>query len=56
MGHFPTICNEGGVQECLYMGEKNVETVYLQKRFGFVRLALLHGAPMVSWLLKKVRV
>lgn len=24
-----------------------VETVYLTKRFGFVRMALQHGAPLV---------
>lgn len=36
----------GGVQECLHM-EPNLETVYLRKRHGFVRLALQHGAPLV---------
>jgi len=36
----------GGVQECLHM-EPNLETVYLRKRLGFVRLALQHGAHLV---------
>jgi 2-acylglycerol O-acyltransferase 2 len=36
----------GGVQECLTM-EHNVETLFLKKRTGFVKLALTHGAPIV---------
>ncbi|KAF5828936.1 diacylglycerol acyltransferase-domain-containing protein [Dunaliella salina] len=36
----------GGVRECLTM-EPGLETVYLRKRQGFVRMALKHGAPLV---------
>ncbi|KAJ7547421.1 hypothetical protein O6H91_04G003300 [Diphasiastrum complanatum] len=36
----------GGVQECLYM-QRNREVVYLKKRFGFVRIAIQEGSPLV---------
>jgi len=36
----------GGVRECLYMAPGR-EVAYLRKRHGFVRMALMHGAPLV---------
>jgi 1-acyl-sn-glycerol-3-phosphate acyltransferase len=36
----------GGVAECLQMRE-GVETIYLRKRFGFVKLAIQTGAQLV---------
>lgn len=36
----------GGVQECLYMQE-GFEVVFLQKRTGFIRIALEQGVPVV---------
>lgn len=36
----------GGVQEIMYL-DKEVETIFLRKRTGFVKLALQHGAPLV---------
>lgn len=36
----------GGVAECMTM-EKGVETLYLRKRFGFVKIAIQTGAALV---------
>lgn len=36
----------GGVQECFYL-EKGVETIYIKKRKGFVRLAMEERRPLV---------
>ena len=37
----------GGVQECLHLGNGNTETVFLRRRFGFCKLALQTGSPLV---------
>ena len=36
----------GGVAECLEM-KPGVETIYLRKRFGFVKIAIQTGAQLV---------
>ncbi|KAL2634440.1 hypothetical protein R1flu_005919 [Riccia fluitans] len=36
----------GGVQECLYLRHGH-ETIFLKKRFGFIRVAMEAGAPLV---------
>ncbi|BBN04408.1 diacylglycerol O-acyltransferase 2, plant [Marchantia polymorpha subsp. ruderalis] len=43
---YSTILIPGGVQECLYL-EYGHETIFLKKRFGFVRGAIEAGAPLV---------
>lgn len=36
----------GGVRECMYM-QPGTEVAYLRKRYGFIKLALEHKAPLV---------
>ncbi|KAG6551380.1 hypothetical protein Mapa_007026 [Marchantia paleacea] len=43
---YSTILIPGGVQECLYL-EYGHETIFLKKRYGFVRGAIEAGAPLV---------
>ncbi|CAI5498975.1 unnamed protein product [Closterium sp. Naga37s-1] len=42
----PVIIVPGGVQECLFMAPGK-EVVFIRQRFGFIRLALQHGAPVL---------
>ena len=37
----------GGVAECLLLRHDGVETVYLRKRFGFVKMALQTGSHLI---------
>ncbi|CAI5460119.1 unnamed protein product [Closterium sp. Yama58-4] len=42
----PVILVPGGVQECLFMAPGK-EVVFIRQRFGFIRLALQHGVPVL---------
>ncbi|CAI5535661.1 unnamed protein product [Closterium sp. Naga37s-1] len=42
----PVIIVPGGVQECLFMAPGK-EVVFVRQRFGFIRLALQHGVPLL---------
>ncbi|CAI7926716.1 unnamed protein product, partial [Closterium sp. NIES-54] len=42
----PVIIVPGGVQECLFMAPGK-EVVFIRQRFGFIRLALQHGVPLL---------
>eukprot|EP01038_Epipyxis_sp_PR26KG_P009544 gene9544-12855_t len=45
-GYSPVIC-PGGMQEVFYMENKKEVVLYLSKRAGFIKLALIHGVAII---------